>query len=339
MMIQGTLFGGEAATGCQASMILSDEGAYTLFYTEHGVQHAEDGQLQDLRITSRLANIPRMFDLMDGKQFEVTDNDRVDALLSRHGLQQKAGVIARLEDSPRVATGFVAGLAVLGLLFIQVVIPMLASRAADALPESVAFSISKNTMKMLDGRVFARSEIDPRSLRGLQEGLRSLLSHVPMDVKINLLFRKSDALGANAFALPSGHIVLTDALYDLADDDDELLAVIAHEIGHVVKRHGLRQMLEDSSVALLIFTMTSDVNGIVQAGATFPYLLLSSKYSRDFEIEADRYAIELLRDEGIDLVHYRNILMKLERQSQGKRVAGFLSSHPATEARIKLLGL
>ncbi len=66
----------------------------------------------------------------------------------------------------------------------------------------------------------------------------------------SLNFREGGAIGPNAFALPSGTIILTDELVDIAgDDNDMVLAVLAHEIGHVDKKHSLRQIYRAAGTA------------------------------------------------------------------------------------------
>ncbi len=60
-------------------------------------------------------------------------------------------------------------------------------------------------------------------------------------------FRASPIIGANAFALPGGIVIVTDQLMQLAEHDDEILAVLAHEIGHVKHRHVLRGLPQDSA--------------------------------------------------------------------------------------------
>ena len=86
-------------------------------------------------------------------------------------------------------------------------------------------------------------------------------------------------MGANAFALPNGTIVVTDDLVKLAEHDDELVAVLAHEIGHVVSRHALRRVLQDSGVMLLVAGITGDIVSISSLAAALPTLLIEAKYS------------------------------------------------------------
>ena len=75
---------------------------------------------------------------------------------------------------------------------------------------------------------------------------------------MSLAFRRGRDLGANAFALPDGVIVFTDELIGLLESDAEILAVFAHEYGHVVERHSLRQILQDSAIAVLSFLLIGE---------------------------------------------------------------------------------
>ena len=89
---------------------------------------------------------------------------------------------------------------------------------------------------------------------------------------------------ANAFALPGGTVVMTDAIVRAAADkgisDDALIGVLAHEIGHVVHRHGMRMVVEQGVLNMGLGLALGDVSGVVSTGAT---LLTSRAYSRFHE--------------------------------------------------------
>ena len=154
-----------------------------------------------------------------------------------------------------------------------------------------------------------------------------------------LEFRSSPIIGPNAFALPSGIIVMTDELVKLAKNDREVLAVLAHELGHVRHRHTMRRLLEGSATVLIIAGVTGDIASAASLAATAPTLLLQTKYSRDNEREADRYAIEMMKKAGMDPRYLGSLLARLESEI-GRRGAlpSFLSSHPSTEDRSRLSG-
>jgi Zn-dependent protease with chaperone function len=68
--------------------------------------------------------------------------------------------------------------------------------------------------------------------------------------------------------------------------------VLAHEAGHVIGRHGLRQVLQNSMTTLFVLYATGDASSL---GVALPVVLVQAGYSREFEAEADRFALDLLR--------------------------------------------
>jgi Zn-dependent protease with chaperone function len=160
---------------------------------------------------------------------------------------------------------------------------------------------------------------------------------------------------ANAFALPSGAIIVTDRLIELADSQDQIDSVLLHEMGHVVRRHGMQRMLHSSFLTIAIVLVSGDVTTIENLAVTLPVLLLESHYSREDEREADKYAFESMLGIGIDPVNFADIMEKLssyrdqdgdhdnasektdipDKQPLDNGALEYLSSHPATQDRIE----
>jgi len=117
-----------------------------------------------------------------------------------------------------------------------------------------------------------------------------------------------------------------------------VLAVLAHELGHVHERHGLRLLLQGSAVALLAAWYLGDVGSWL---ATAPALLAQATYSREMEYEADDFALRLLHAQGLPSEPLALVLEKLQaaRARTGKRdtTGAWLDSHPQTAARIARL--
>jgi Zn-dependent protease with chaperone function len=113
-----------------------------------------------------------------------------------------------------------------------------------------------------------------------------------------LKFRGGGKIGANAFALPGGFVVLTDELVALAETDLEIIAVLMHELGHVEMRHTLRQTLQGALPGLLLAAMTGDVDSLASG---LPAALMQLRYSRQMETEADAYALASLRHACVPL--------------------------------------
>jgi Zn-dependent protease with chaperone function len=156
--------------------------------------------------------------------------------------------------------------------------------------------------------------------------------------------RSSPALGANAFALPSGIVVITDDLVELARSDDELAAVLAHEVGHLRERHALRHALQSSAAGLVVAALTGDLVSVSSLAATLPTLLVDTSYSRAFEREADDAALAWLRSAGVPPRLYAAFLGRLQTRQDLRRgetgngsspVRDYLSTHPDTAERIR----
>jgi Zn-dependent protease with chaperone function len=198
--------------------------------------------------------------------------------------------------------------------------------------------LGSEALEGMDQFGFAPSSLPPERQEELAAKLEALAAAAPDAPAYRLEFRAAPIIGANAFALPAGIIVLTDELVALAQADEEILAVLAHELGHVRHRHMMRRLLEGSAVALLVAGVTGDVSAATSLAAAAPTLVLQSKFSRDNEREADAYAFELMRRAGIAPQHFGAILARMEAQApRGPMLPTFLSSHPETAER-KALG-
>ena len=151
---------------------------------------------------------------------------------------------------------------------------------------------------------------------------------------------------ANAFALPSGDILVTDRLVEMAEKPEVLDAILLHEIGHVVNRHGMRQVIQSSALTILLILVVGDVGAVEEWILALPGFLLESNYSRGFESEVDEYAFERMLAMGMDPAHFGRMLGRIRRnggviedgavQDPGaKSWLEYLSSHPGTPNRIE----
>lgn len=139
----------------------------------------------------------------------------------------------------------------------------------------------------------------------------------------------------NAFALPGGQIVVFKGLLDFAESPEEVAAVLAHEMGHVVLRHGTQSMLKSLGITFFFGIMLGDMGSgaIAAAGET----LVSVTYSREAETEADTFALNALQSAGITadgLVSFFKRLQEVEGDLPG--VLQLLSTHPSSESRAKV---
>lgn len=288
--------------------------------------------LSKLNISSRLGNTPRTIGLPNGGKCEVSDNDLLDQLLGE-SLPPSTRWLHRLESH----TAYVL-LAVILTLFttymtVEHGIPWLASRAAHALPLSVDRNLGQGALKILDKTLLEASTLDTATRQRLQDRFARMTTTHDGDKDYQLEFRGGGDIGANAFALPSGIVVMTDELVELSENDDELVAILAHEIGHLEHRHSIRMAMQSSAVTLVIATITGDVVSTSTLIVALPTILIHSSYSQEFEHEADDYAYRYLVSNGIETAQFAHILERITGGGDTDAVEKYLSSHPGTNER------
>lgn len=291
--------------------------------------------IADVHISNRIGSIPRHVTFADGSDFETSDNDGVDALLLGEG---RHGFIHELERfRPRLL--LFVGLTVLLLAGIyRYAVPVLVEVAVAVTPPAVTTLMSQSALATLDKALLGPSELPAERQQALRAGYADLVrrSGNANGHDYSLNFRDGGRIGPNAFALPDGTVVLTDQLVALAGNDDELiLGVLGHEIGHVDHEHSLRQLYRAAGVTALIMLIGGDIGSgtediLIQGSA-----LMSLSYSRDAEADADRFSVELMHKAGRDPAAIARFFELLRDKLGDKGENDFLSSHPATPQRIE----
>jgi Zn-dependent protease with chaperone function len=292
---------------------------------------------RQVRVAPRVANAPRWIYLPGGGACALEDNDALDALAGAGGF---AHFLHRLETRPAWAALALAMVVAALWLLIDRGVPAAAEQVALRIPPSTETDLGRHTLASLDRYSMQPSQVPAPRQKALTDEFNALAAGAPDLPPHRLVFRSSPRIGPNAFALPGGTIVITDQLVNLAQSDQEVMAVLAHELGHLAHRHVMRQLLQGSATALIIAGVTGDVTSTTSLAASAPIVLLQAKFSRDFEREADRYGIALLRKDHISPRNFGLILERLEKVAKAKHrrgLPGFLASHPPTKEREELV--
>lgn len=145
----------------------------------------------------------------------------------------------------------------------------------------------------------------------------------------------------NAFALPGNKIGVHTGLINLVDNQDQLAAVIGHEIGHVLSRHSNERLSQETAVSTGLAmvqavtqpqtAMGQTALGLLGVGAQYGVLL---PYSRVHETEADTIGLDLMARAGFDPRQSINLWLKMDKASQGGQPIEFMSTHPSHGSRI-----
>jgi predicted Zn-dependent protease len=145
----------------------------------------------------------------------------------------------------------------------------------------------------------------------------------------------------NAFALPGNKIGVHTGMIQLVDNQDQLAAVIGHEIGHVLAKHSNERVSQEMAVSqgmALIQAVTAPQTalgqtaiGLLGVGAQYGVLM---PYSRTHESEADIIGVDLMAKAGFDPRQSISLWQKMDQASQGQSIE-FLSTHPSHSTRIQ----
>lgn len=292
--------------------------------------------VKDSRVSDRVGNTPRHLYFPDGAQCEIADNDSIDALFAQQSSVTLNHHLHHWESRWHYVWAACALTVIIIWAAISYGIPTLAKQVAFHLPVTTEQLIGKEALAELDQHFLQPSLLSAQRQVRLNALFAQLQRNLPAAANYQLALRDSKPLGANALALPSGVIVVTDPLVALAQNDDELIAVLAHEIGHLQQRHALRQILQNSATALVVMTLTGDIGSVTSLAAGLPTLLVQSKFSRDFEREADDFAFSYLKQQHRPTVALTGILLRMEkRESESSRIFKLFSTHPAAQERVQ----
>lgn len=152
----------------------------------------------------------------------------------------------------------------------------------------------------------------------------------------------------NAFALPNGSIYVTTGLVSIVDNESQLAAILAHEMTHVLARHGYMQNRSNRKKYLTMNIMSAVAayapGGVVgaaiyAAASVAPFLVMSSMYgySRDLERDADHRAIDMMISAEYPPEELINVLKNLNKDIEGEQIKTFYSDHPQLDERISYL--
>jgi hypothetical protein len=284
----------------------------------------------------------RLLHLPDGASLHGRDSAAWDAWsASACGLRDS--FVVRLQQRWRwVAASLVALALIVGAAY-RWGLPAGAGLIAAHLPMAVDESVGEAALAAIDrGDLVGPSRMDPVRQQTIRRTFSDAMAHLPAGIAVpaRLEFRSGGRIGANAFALPGGVIVVTDELVERVHGDRGMvLGVLGHELGHLRHRDGMRLLIQAGAISAAAGMLFGDFSSMF---ALVPTWLAQAKYSRDAEREADVDAVRLLRANGISPAVMARFFAILhppreaghEASGPGSSVGLGLASHPADADRI-----
>ena len=296
--------------------------------------HTDYCSTLQLKVSPRIGSADRFITFSNGAQFSCADHSYLNSLPQE---SPSEGPVAWLEARWGIALACVAIIFSLLLAGYFFGLPVAAERIAARIPMETEQPLGRQALTWLDGKGwFKPTKLDFATRKTISTGFDKLRSDLPLRDYYHLEFRSGAVFGPNALAFPGGIIVITDDMVKAAESTEEVLAVLAHEIGHVELRHTMRSVLQNSIVAAAAAAVTSDAASLSVAVSSLPAIVAQTKYSREFETAADEYAFSLLKRKGYSPMAFASIMERLSRKyEKDTGPFAYISTHPVTAERVR----
>ena len=209
---------------------------------------------------------------------------------------------------------------------------------ACAVDQSEEVRIGRENAQAVNARLpLVRDAVIGEYVQHLGADIASRTARADLDWRFSVVNSRE----VNAFALPGGFVYVNRGLIERADRLDELAGVLGHEIGHVVRRHGVQQM-QNGARANTVVGLGCSLTGwcdntVTQAAIQVGGAALFARYSRDDEAEADSEAVVNVVRTGFDPEGIPALFRRLiaERRTSPLAIEAFFASHPMEEERVR----
>ncbi|PPD45529.1 MAG: metalloendopeptidase [Methylocystis sp.] len=300
----------------------------------------EDGDLLAAWPYAEVRRLPPPGGMMRLKALGAPKGARVevDDAWTRAEIQRHCPLLAgereapNLEGRKRLAYG--AAAAALFGAFLWGGVPRMAGIIAPVIPVEWEKKLGEATDEEVRKTLSGKSCAAPRGAEALAKVSKRLqdASHLRLPATIETIESKTP----NAFALPGGKVYLLSGLLDKARSQDEVIGVLAHELGHLEHRDHMRRIIAAGGTALLVSLVFGDVSGgaaMIVVGNS----LLNAAHSRENEAEADAFAARTLEQIGRPAKPLGELLVRITNEDGGSDTLAILHDHPLSEARLAKL--
>ena len=301
------------------------------------------------RMAEPFAAAPNVVEFSDGSHCEVPASERT-ALSTL--MEYTPSRIERWQARwPAALLAIVAMTGFLALAYFKG-IPALTRVIVDTMPISAEQQLGDVAQPAFEKQLLQPSGFSDQRLAEIHaifETVRPAAKRMP----VRLMVRAAPLVGANAFALPNGTIIITDDLVkaligdgEVPDAEEQLAGIFAHEIGHIEHRHSIRGMAHSSFILAGSWALFGDFSAVA---AGLPAVVGKMSHSREMEHEADRFGGLTLQRAGMRASALGDALFAIEAHAaqhpnaqsalpDWMRVSvDFVSSHPGTSERAERL--
>lgn len=285
-------------------------------------------------IQSPIVNIPIIIEINDGSRIEIPYSKEIVETLKNKGQVKKFSVF-NLESNLKMFIGVLIVTVACLSIFFKVILPAGSKAIAKSIPNSWSAKLDEMILESLDKSILFETELQ----KSTQKKLTDIFKDHNLE-KYNILFRKGNELGANAFALANSTIIITDELVEHINQGKLILSIVFHEVAHLEKKHVLSQLISDATLAFFSLYLYGDGVGSAEVVGELSFTLMAKGFSQDQELEADTLAAKRLIEHNFSPNCMTKALKKLiskpskskSDKKEEKSILSFLeifSTHPS----------
>ncbi len=247
-------------------------------------------------------------------------------------LEHTAHQVRRARHSRRTVLLVAGGVLMVLVLFLWFGSDILVESAVARIPVEWEQKIGESAQKeFLAGQTVLHEGTAVTAVQEITSRLTDPIQDNPYKFEVTVV--KSDVV--NAFALPGGYVVVFTGLLKKAESPEEVAGVLAHELNHVLQRHGLERIVKTVGIVAVVTILTGDQQGLVGLAKQLGIELMTLKFSREQETEADLTGLQLLHRAKISP---DGMIRFFERLSESDKLqVELFSTHPMSALRAERL--
>lgn len=249
-----------------------------------------------------------------------------------HPFEQAAENVRRVRHRRRVVWGVLGGTIIAVVLGLWFGADLLVELAVDRIPIEWEQKLGESAYRDF----LSHQEIvkEGPAVTAVEEMTHRLTERIPNNpYKFEVTVVHSDVV--NAFALPGGYVVVFTGLMKKAESGEEVAGVLGHELNHVLQRHGLERIVKSLGLMAVVAIVVGDQQGLVGLMRQVGVELLTLKFGRAQETEADLTGLQLLYRAKIDPAGMITFFQRLSEKDEGR--VELLSTHPMSSGRAERL--
>jgi Zn-dependent protease with chaperone function len=256
----------------------------------------------ELKIATKVGSIPREVTLPDRNLLSIPSNPQINQWLDG----KQSSTVSAMERSTLWRSLSIALVPISLYSMFKFLVPALAIGFAAYVPDKLINLASEHTLVVLDKTILDETTLEQSVQDKLQLEWQRLVAQLRLNPKkYRLHFRQSEEMGANAFALPDGTVVVTDGLVELFDHSMLLLnPILLHEIGHVEQMHSMRFIAETLITSIAVSYFVGDIGPFAEFFVGISNTVLQNQFSQKLEWEADNFALAQMQHLDMHREHF-----------------------------------